>query len=77
MTLTWGNVSEISRDRKYVVIKPSGVSYKTMKPSDMVVVDMNGNVVEGHYKPSSDVLTHLEFYKNFKNILNLHGFTLF
>lgn len=65
---TWGNVSEISSDRKYVVIKPSGVSYKTMKPSDMVVVDMKGKVVGGKLKPSSDVMTHIEIYKNFKNV---------
>lgn len=65
---TWGNVSEISSDRKYVVIKPSGVSYKTMKPSDMVVVDMKGKVVGGKLKPSCDVMTHIEIYKNFKNV---------
>lgn len=65
---TWGNVSEISNDRKYVVIKPSGVEYKTMKPNDMVVVDIKGNVVDGKLKPSSDVLTHLEIYKNFKDV---------
>lgn len=57
---TWGNVSEISEDRKYIVIKPSGVDYETMKPSDMVVVDMDGNVVDGHLKPSSDTPTHIE-----------------
>lgn len=68
VTLTWGNVSEISKDRKYVVIKPSGVSYKTMKPSDMVVVDMKGRVVSGKLKPSVDVMIHLEIYKNFKNV---------
>ena len=68
VTLNWGNVSEISDDRKYVVIKPSGVSYKTMKPSDMVVVDMKGRVVSGKLKPSVDVMIHLEIYKNFKNV---------
>ena len=51
---TWGNVSAIDRDKGLVVIKPSGVSYEDMKASDMVVVDMEGNVVEGNLKPSSD-----------------------
>lgn len=68
VTFTWGNVSGIDREKNLVVIKPSGVEYKTMTVDDMVVVDMDGNVVEGHYKPSSDVLTHLEFYRNFKDI---------
>jgi len=65
---TWGNVSGIDKDRKYVVIKPSGVSYKGMKPEDMVVVDMDAKVIEGKYKPSSDLLTHLELYKSFQHI---------
>lgn len=65
---TWGNVSEITADRKYVVIKPSGVSYDTMKASDMVVVDMDGKVVEGDLKPSSDTPTHIELYKSFPEI---------
>lgn len=68
VTFTWGNVSEISEDRKYVVIKPSGVSYETMKYADMVVVNMKGEVVEGKLKPSSDLMTHLEIYKNFKDV---------
>lgn len=68
VTFTWGNVSEISSDRKYVVIKPSGVEYSKIKPEDMVVVDMKGKVVEGKLRPSSDLPTHLEIYKNFKNI---------
>ena len=62
---TWGNVSGIDRERGLVVIKPSGVDYDTMEADDMVVVDMEGNVVEGHYKPSSDTATHLEMYKAF------------
>jgi L-ribulose-5-phosphate 4-epimerase len=62
---TWGNVSGIDRERGLVVIKPSGVSYNGMKADDMVVVDMEGNVVEGRYKPSSDTPTHLELYKAF------------
>lgn len=62
---TWGNVSGIDRERGLVVIKPSGVSYEGMKAQDMVVVDMEGNRVEGKYKPSSDTATHLELYKAF------------
>lgn len=65
---TWGNVSEIDRTTNLVVIKPSGVSYDNMKPEDMVVVDLDGNVVEGKWNPSSDTATHLELYKNFKGI---------
>lgn len=65
---TWGNVSEITEDRKYIVIKPSGVEYDQMKASDMVVVDMDGNVVEGKLKPSSDTPTHIELYKSFPEI---------
>ncbi len=68
---TWGNVSEISPDRKYVVIKPSGVEYDAMKASDMVVVDLDGNVVEGNYKPSSDTPTHIELYKKYKDICGI------
>ncbi|MDO8685560.1 MAG: L-ribulose-5-phosphate 4-epimerase [Clostridiales bacterium] len=62
---TWGNVSGIDRSKGFIVIKPSGVSYEDMKPSDMVVVDLSGNVVEGGLKPSSDTPTHLELYKAF------------
>jgi L-ribulose-5-phosphate 4-epimerase len=65
---TWGNVSAIDREKKLVVIKPSGVSYDNMKAEDMVVVDMDGNRVEGNYKPSSDTATHLELYKAFPDI---------
>ncbi|WP_315073683.1 L-ribulose-5-phosphate 4-epimerase [uncultured Clostridium sp.] len=65
---TWGNVSEIDRESGLVVIKPSGVSYDTMKPEDMVVVDLDGNVVEGKYKPSTDTPTHLVLYKEYSNI---------
>lgn len=66
---TWGNVSGIDRDKGLVVIKPSGVDYDSMKPDDMVVVDlMSGETVEGHYKPSSDTATHLELYKAFPSI---------
>ena len=65
---TWGNVSGIDRDSGLVAIKPSGVSYENMKPGDMVIVDMEGRVQEGDLKPSSDLATHLELYRNFKNI---------
>lgn len=65
---TWGNVSGIDREKQLVVIKPSGVDYETMKPEDMVVVDLEGNVVEGHYKPSSDTPTHLVLYKTYPAI---------
>lgn len=68
ITFTWGNVSAIDREKGLVVIKPSGVDYDVMKVTDMVVCDLEGNVVEGHLKPSSDLMTHLEFYKNFKDI---------
>ena len=65
---TWGNVSGIDRQSGLVVIKPSGVSYDTMKPSDMVVLNLEGKVVEGSLKPSSDAPTHLELYRQFQNI---------
>lgn len=65
---TWGNVSGIDREKGLVVIKPSGVEYDKMCADDMVVVDLDGNIVEGKYKPSSDTPTHLELYKAFKNI---------
>lgn len=68
VTLTWGNVSEIDRETGYVVIKPSGVSYKSMTAEDMVVVDLNGNVIEGELNPSSDTPTHLELYRSFEKI---------
>ena len=65
MTYTWGNVSGIDREKQLVVIKPSGVPYEEMTADDMVVVDLNGNVLEGKWKPSSDTPTHLELYKAF------------
>ena len=68
VTFTWGNVSAIDRERGLVVIKPSGVEYDEMKASDMVVVDLDGNVVEGNLRPSSDTPTHIELYKAFPNI---------
>lgn len=68
VTFTWGNVSGIDREKGLVVIKPSGVEYDIMSPEDMVVVDLDGNVVEGKYKPSSDTPTHVRLYKEFKEI---------
>jgi len=65
---TWGNVSAIDRAAGLVVIKPSGVSYDDMQPSDMVVVDLDGKVVEGSLNPSSDTPTHVLLYKAFPNI---------
>ncbi|MHC5230011.1 L-ribulose-5-phosphate 4-epimerase [Enterococcus sp. LJL99] len=66
--LTWGNVSEINRDLGIIVIKPSGVDYQTMKPEDMVVTDLDGNLIEVGLKPSSDLATHVELYKQFPKI---------
>jgi len=63
VTLTWGNVSGIDRENGLVAIKPSGVDYATMTPADLVLVDLNGRVVEGKLKPSSDLATHLELYR--------------
>lgn len=65
---TWGNVSGISGDRKYYVIKPSGVSYATMKPEDMVVMSLDDEVIHGNLKPSTDMPTHSVIYKNFRNV---------
>lgn len=65
---TWGNVSAIDRESGLFVIKPSGVSYDTMKASDMVVVDLDGNVVEGEMRPSSDTATHAVLYKHYSEI---------
>ncbi|PWC16696.1 L-ribulose-5-phosphate 4-epimerase [Brenneria roseae subsp. roseae] len=68
VTYTWGNVSAIDRQRQVIVIKPSGVAYEIMQPNDMVVVDMQGKVVEGKYRPSSDTATHLELYRRYPQI---------
>ena len=65
---TWGNVSEIDREKGLFVIKPSGVPYEKLTYEDMVVIDLDGNVVEGKYKPSSDTPTHVELYKAFPKI---------
>ena len=66
--LTWGNASAIDRESGLVAIKPSGVPYATMKPSDMVVVDLDGNRVEGTLNPSSDLPTHLKIYRAFASV---------
>ena len=68
VTFTWGNVSEIDRESGIFAIKPSGVDYDKLTPDDMVLVDLNGNKVEGKYNPSSDTATHVELYKAFKDI---------
>ena len=68
VTYTWGNVSGIDRERGWVVIKPSGVPYESMQPEDMVVVNMQGEVVEGHLRPSSDTPTHLALYREYAQI---------
>ena len=65
VVLTWGNASEIDRETGFVVIKPSGVDYSEMRADDMVVTDLDGNVVAGTLKPSSDLFTHLQIYKAF------------
>ena len=68
VTFTWGNVSQIDRESGLFIIKPSGVPYEKLTPEDMVVMDLNGNKVEGRYNPSSDTPTHLELYKAFPQI---------
>jgi len=68
VVLTWGNVSGIDRKENLVIIKPSGVDYNELSPEDMVVLDLEGNVIEGKLKPSSDTPTHIELYKAFKDI---------
>lgn len=78
VTFTWGNVSGIDREKGLFVIKPSGVDYDKLRPEDMVVVDLNGNKVEGDYNPSSDTETHVVLYNRFRRsavsyILIHHG----
>lgn len=68
VVLTWGNASEIDRESGLFVIKPSGVPYDKMTPDDMVVMNLDGEKVEGKLNPSSDTPTHLELYRNFSNI---------
>ena len=76
VVLTWGNVSAKDEETGLVVIKPSGVPYNTMKVEDMVVVDIEGNVIEGRYRPSSDLPTHLYLYKQYttlRGIVHTHS----
>lgn len=76
VTLTWGNVSEIDRERGVVAIKPSGVSYEKLRAEDIVVLDLDGGVVEGKLNPSSDTPTHLVLYKAFpeiKGVVHTHS----
>ena len=73
VTFTWGNVSGIDREKGLFVIKPSGVEYEKLTPEDMVVVDLQGNKVEGDLNPSSDTATHVELYNRFPNIGGLLG----
>ena len=68
VVLTWGNVSARDFETGLVVIKPSGVPYDTMRAEDMVVTDLDGNVVEGNYRPSSDLPTHLHLYKTYPTL---------
>ena len=68
VVLTWGNASAYDPETELVVIKPSGVSYGLLKPRDMVVVNLNGEVVEGKLNPSSDTPTHLELYRRFEGL---------
>lgn len=68
ITYTWGNVSGIDREKGLFVIKPSGVDYDELRPEDMVVMDLEGNQVEGDMNPSSDTATHLELYRAFEEI---------
>ena len=68
VTFTWGNVSGIDREAGLFVIKPSGVEYDKLTPEDMVVVDLQGNKVEGKYNPSSDTAKHMVLYNRFPEI---------
>lgn len=71
VTLTWGNVSGVDRSQGIVVIKPSGMTYENMKPTDMVMVDLEGRLMEGCFRPSSDTPAHLELYKSFRKISSI------
>lgn len=68
VTFTWGNVSEIDRHQGIIAIKPSGVEYTDMQPDDIVIVSLDGNIVEGKLNPSSDTPTHIELYKAFPEV---------
>ena len=71
VVFTWGNVSGIDREKKLVAIKPSGVDYNRMTLGDIVITDMEGNIVDGNLKPSSDLMTHLEIYKHFPKAMGI------
>lgn len=71
VTFTWGNVSEYDRETGLIAIKPSGVEYDTMTEDDIVVMDIDGNIVEGNLRPSSDAPTHLELYRNFDGVCGI------
>ena len=76
VTFTWGNVSEIDPETGYFAIKPSGVEYDELTPDDMVIMDLDGNKIEGKYNPSSDTATHIEIYKGMpdvKGIVHTHS----
>lgn len=76
VVFTWGNVSAIDPSGKYIAIKPSGVEYDELKRDDIVILDLEGNIIEGLLKPSSDTPTHLELYRNFpeiKGIVHTHS----
>ena len=68
VTYTWGNVSGFDEETGYFAIKPSGVEYDDLKPEDMVIMDLNGNQIEGSYRPSSDTQTHIELYRAFREM---------
>jgi L-ribulose-5-phosphate 4-epimerase len=71
VTFTWGNVSGIDREKNLVVIKPSGIPYKKLKLEHLVVLDLEGNIVEGNLNPSSDTPTHLVIYRNFEKVCGI------
>lgn len=71
VTFTWGNVSEIDRAQGVFAIKPSGVAYEDLTPADMVLVNLDGEIVEGKYNPSSDTKTHVEIYKAFTEVCGI------
>ncbi|NLO13188.1 MAG: L-ribulose-5-phosphate 4-epimerase, partial [Clostridiales bacterium] len=70
VTFTWGNVSARDPETGHILIKPSGVDYEALRPEDMVVLDRDGNIIEGHLRPSSDTPTHLALYARYPE---LHG----
>lgn len=69
--LRWGNISARDERTNYVVIKPSRIPYSKIKPDDMIVSDLDGNIIEGKNKPSSDLMTHLEIFKAFPEIMSV------